>query len=1220
MQSQGWSRISTLLGVLLLAACSKISQVGQLTQPAPTAVAATIGQPYTIDSSGVLHTTVRAGADVVLTGVNSENGTSDTGVPLIYFTWQQLNPGSNAVDLIQRNTDTSSFTAPQVTQSTVLTFQLTVGTANGATASTQAQVTVEPVRDPDHFLNYLGVNDQFTVTAASDVAIAGSQTASSPTIPYTITVTKLVSYTDINGVQHTQVPVGQPVSYSGAWSSVLGNGGANCADARNPQTQIPIPRLNLDDELADGSGRLSDVMEFSDINLDPANANIPPAVVYAQVQIQSTAVPNGTTPQVCIGSGTAASSPAPMSSDALIAASNSATALYDTSASSHAYYNTIDPNATKTTLTQWLSANGFNPAVNGWGADAHAVYTNNYDLGFGRDMYMKVGNCDSGYNAAPLSQFAATTPLSSSTTQALQQLVGHCDVAAVVVNYVGVQAAAEHINEIVAVAMEYSAVTAGGARFVKFYVYAPDTRTGISQRITSVDLDHRGQKPVPQACVVCHGGTPATPSALAAAPANTYPSTAPSGINGDLNAGFLSWDLASLLYSDTDPGFSQKAEDAALKAQYTLANQQAQLKLLNVGAYLTTDNSTRFALERELLEGWYGGAGLPGAFSGSFVPPSWQPGGTSANPADSATLYSNVFASNCRMCHIMQAPPVGIDPRTAAGQNSSNAAVPACSSTAVLSGAAGLDQVPMGCYWEFANARNLPQRLSYGQMPFARRTADRLWVQPDGSMSAGTTLQTHFAAQSPALTISTPGTSIASFANPPSTYSALTDTAAVSPLDIGDAVRLDATGSAFPDLVSWSVMSCGGTLANLGACQGSLPVVGSASTLGWFLPTDAGTYQLTLSLDGGQGLAAAAPYYFQVPLIIPQFVSPTPTITLQVGSQQSVQLSTLIDRYGNGGAANNLVLLTAGAGLSIAPTACTTAPGCAASSLSQGFTLSSTGGTPMTSSVTVTVQGLGSSASEQQTESVPVTLAVSVQAPAIFLTSVAANTTTPTNTNLLTAAGGAGAYPNCASVQVANVAYQGGRHSVWSFASVSQTLSYTPQAGFATYSHGGVKQLTCGVGNAACTQESFQYQLACTLPNTQIELSQPSTITVPVEARVSFAQVTSIWSSDSTCDICHGGGSPSAPPLGSAGYTELSAGFTDDEIGGQTWNASHIRFVDLASLSDTPPNLSSVPSSGLVCWPTETCFSGQVHSGGDQSGTSELTTIQQWIQDGANDF
>lgn len=862
-------RLLAALFPVALAACNGLSQVGNLPQASVTAVAATIGQPYTTDSSGVMHTTVRSGADVVLTGVNSETKPDDTGVPIISWKWSQVSPGSNPVDLIKRTTEASSFTAPQVSQPTTLTFQLTVANANGASASTQAQVMVEPAPDADHFLTFLNVHDRFTVTAITSAAVgATSGAAYNATLPFTITVTKLVTYTDNSGIQHLQVPVGQPTTYSGGWLQALGSGATSCSDQRNPQFQVPIPSLNLDDLLADGSGkRLSDVMQASDIDVDPANSSIPPAIVYAQVQITSGALPSGVSAGVCVA-GTSSfpntAAPNTLISDqaTLTATVNPGGGLFDTSDSAHVYYSTIDPNGTRSTLQSWLTANGFNPSAPDWGADAHAVYTNNFDLGLGRDMYLKA-NCASG-----------TPSLAQMTPQQLYQAIGQCDVASVVVNYVGVQAAAQHLNSIVAVAMEYSAVTPGGPRFTKFYAFAPDTRTGQLVRVTSVDLDHRGQKYLPQACVVCHGGTPGTVSGAAGSQQYTR---ATQVANGDVSAGFLPWDLASLLYSDTDPGFSQKSEDASLRGQYTEANQLSQFHLLNAGAYLTAADPNRFALLRELLEGWYGGQGLPGYsgtasnFNANFVPAGWQTATASSssnpngNPAGSDTFYVNVFSKTCRSCHVMQVPAVSNGQTDnlsdGGGQGSGQAA---CASNAPAYNLGVTDQFPIGCYWQFAKMPNLAMYLSDARMPFARRTMDRLWVDSSGYPSAagqqlvGTLSQAGVGVVAAGTTTLVANPGFLSFQTP----SGFTAGGVLN--DVTDWVALTPTDPSLAELIAqpaWQVCADPGTGAPTSeSCAGSsaqFPVVGASTFSAQFQIPQSGNF--LLELDSGTSKALTAP-------------------------------------------------------------------------------------------------------------------------------------------------------------------------------------------------------------------------------------------------------------------------------------------------------------------------------------------------------------------------
>src|SRR5262249_40965879 len=146
----------------------------------------------------------------------------------------------------------------------------------------------------------------------------------------------------------------------------------------------------------------------------------------------------------------------------------------------------------------------------------------------------------------------------------------------------------------------------------------------------------------------------------------------------------------------------------------------------------------RFALARELLEGWYGGVGLPNSFDGTYVPPGWQPGGDDQNPPDSATVYTQVFAKECRACHALQAPAIAggayIDPRNATERSG---AVRACSASSIQPtapaplGANTMHQIPMGCYWEFTHSPFFASVIAGGNMPFARRTMDRFWASVD---------------------------------------------------------------------------------------------------------------------------------------------------------------------------------------------------------------------------------------------------------------------------------------------------------------------------------------------------------------------------------------------------------------------------------------------------------------------------------------------------------
>jgi len=1252
-------RLAATLPVLALSSCN-FSQVGNLPNPTPTASAATIGQPYTTDSSGVLHTRVRAGADVELSGVNSQTAANDSGIPIISWQWTQLNPGSYPVDLIKRTNDTSSFTAPQVSQETTLTFQLTVTNANGPSASTQAQVVVDPATDSDHFLTFVNVGDRFSVTALTSAVVAmTSGAAYNATLPFTITVTKLVTYTDNGGTQHTQVPVGKPITYSGGWVQALGSGGTSCSDQRNPQFQIPIPSLNLDDPLADGSGmRLSDVMQTSDIDIDPANPQIPPAVVYAQVQIASTALPAGVTPGVCVaGTSSFSNAAAPNTvisdRDTLTTAANPNGGLFDTSSSAHAYYNTIAGN-TKTTLTAWLTANGFNTNLPNWGADAHAVYTNNFDLGLGRDMYLKV-NCPAG-----------TPTLGQMNPQQLYAAIGHCDVASVVVNYVGVQAAAEHLNAIVAVAMEYSATTPSGTRFTKFYAFAPDMRTGQMQRVTSVDLDHRGQKYLPQACVVCHGGIPGTVTGSG--------SSAQYSNGGNISSGFLPWDLASLLYSDTDPGFSQKQEDAALKAQYTQANQSEQFDLLNAGAYLTADDPNRFALLRELLEGWYGGQGLPGGFNASFVPAGWQ-ASTNGNPSGSDTLYTDVFSKTCRACHVMQVPAsAGGKFNNLSNGGAQGSGTASCAATVNPKNLGASDQFPIGCYWQFAKSQNLLMYLTDARMPFARRTMDRLWVDANSYPSAaGQELITNLSQAS--VNVVPAGTS--TLVGNPSFVALNTSSSAgfgFTPggvkADVTNWITLIPTDPVLGELLaqpSWHV--CGDPGSGPPAsesCAGSssnFAVVGSTAIPAQFQIPQSGNFLLELDTSGSKATTTQLSVPKQVPAVqnLPTTMLPLQPLSIDLSAPGFVSA-------GNGPVSSYMWWVTGLTNLSVAPQGANSCQSQAqACALTYPVTLSLSPTSATSSGYTINVADVDVPPGVGSTPAVVAVTQLPANPQSGFVCSY--DYLFASNSGTQTVLGGAGTCPTSSSstgpldlsqgyvppagytVQVqlqcapSASATSSCSSSQWvpGTLTVSGTqLQYTPPTGFATNSKDGT------AANSNTVAPNYQLVLLDS-SNTVAATTAWVPLTVQVRANVNFANdvVAGVFQSSSvpqvghgTCDSCHIATIPpaTAPPDG-LDFTQSSNGIYTALCGsGPSCNASST-YAGPPPINGQYVNTASVLSSVLLAHPADLDnYNGGIgHAGGNNNrcpggftastpteantpATCDLNNVLLWIEDGANNF
>jgi hypothetical protein len=128
--------------------------------------------------------------------------------------------------------------------------------------------------------------------------------------------------------------------------------------------------------------------------------------------------------------------------------------------------------------------------------------------------------------------------------------------------------------------MEYEAVDANHSApgRVTFYAFAPDEGTGEFRRVKSANFDGRGEKYLPGACTMCHGGRPKAPQPNRLL---TYTSAS----DTQIGATFMPWDLESFLFADTDSNFPHDASNAALRDSLTRARQEAQFKKLNLAAY-----------------------------------------------------------------------------------------------------------------------------------------------------------------------------------------------------------------------------------------------------------------------------------------------------------------------------------------------------------------------------------------------------------------------------------------------------------------------------------------------------------------------------------------------------------------------------------------------------------------------------------------------------------
>lgn len=186
-----------------------------------------------------------------------------------------------------------------------------------------------------------------------------------------------------------------------------------------------------------------------------------------------------------------------------------------TPADADAYYAAIDKNNKRLTLEAWQETAGFNSINPKTDVNKQASYTNDNDLGFGRDMHIL------------RNQFGVFAYVTNYLNSCRLQ------------DPLNARLASQHKPEdaVATVCMEFSSETydgkqsQGGAdRIVKFFVYNEK-----NERSTLAALDPSGATPIPNLCVNCHGGKKYV-----------------AGGTTNLGASFLPFDLATFQYEPPD--------------------------------------------------------------------------------------------------------------------------------------------------------------------------------------------------------------------------------------------------------------------------------------------------------------------------------------------------------------------------------------------------------------------------------------------------------------------------------------------------------------------------------------------------------------------------------------------------------------------------------------------------------------------------------------------
>jgi hypothetical protein len=366
--------------------------------------------------------------------------------------------------------------------------------------------------------------------------------------------------------------------------------------------------------------------------------------------------------------------------------STSHTVFEGSQAQADSYYQTIDPTSQRTSFSAWKRYVGFEFLNNGspqhidcvqpTSTCASAIYFNNVDLALGRRMYVRPANGG---------------------------------VASYVANYPTLEDAIAGTNLVAAVAMEFvrPANNPTGPKITTFYVFQDKNKDGELERVTSIDLDGRGEKFVPGLCNVCHGGKPKD-GGLHGTTLTDYQD------GGDTGAKWIPWDLDTYLFSPSLPRAAQEARFRKLNEFILAINAESPA------------NATPTAAE--LIKGWYHapaiGSGVPlpaNNFDGTFVPSGW-----SSKPV----LYSKVVAPACRTCHNQRGSynnsPIG-----------------------VITLGTPLDwSLEFSTFAHFNAYKDQIESLVYdtGLMPAAKRTYENFWrsTQPkilDDELFAGTAYQ-----------------------------------------------------------------------------------------------------------------------------------------------------------------------------------------------------------------------------------------------------------------------------------------------------------------------------------------------------------------------------------------------------------------------------------------------------------------------------------------------
>lgn len=300
-----------------------------------------------------------------------------------------------------------------------------------------------------------------------------------------------------------------------------------------------------------------------------------------------------------------------------------------------AYYNTIDPQKTRTTFAAWRNENGFNdPCEPPSCVSTHVKFRDTKDLGYGRNMFLRWRK-DTGDVAIYVENFQVAgipgVPYGPLNLEAMVQ---------------GDRSWNFGVNAIEFSSYPYSSV--GAHKFAKFYTFAGDGKlamlaAGSQQHFA--DLDGRGVKPMPTPCIVCHGGRGRTLVYVGGDGVKKVAPTIPGGLAGDLLANLQILELHTLEFANA-PGFTEEENEEGIR----LINEAV------LSTYRDRERNGQFrrlgewdpALATDMLTGKYAGNVATGDYVADYVPAGWN------TDSNTRLLYNSLVGPNCMVCHALR--------------------------------------------------------------------------------------------------------------------------------------------------------------------------------------------------------------------------------------------------------------------------------------------------------------------------------------------------------------------------------------------------------------------------------------------------------------------------------------------------------------------------------------------------------------------------------------